>query len=523
MHRFIHLRQKTFNIKIAKLHFFFVIVNHYFKNTFQQSQNVSVFCVILQPDFKTNYKCNRLKMKDNRDSIDFGKADIRKLFRTFFFPTMMGMLFNMAFIVTDGIFVGHGIGPHGLAAVNLIAPIMMLINGLAMMFGIGASVVAAIHLSHNNIKAARINSTQAYLAGCTIAIVMGIVCYGFPNEVLTLLGAQGELYDAAYEYYIWFIPTCLLMTIETIGLFVIRLDGSPRYAMIANIIPAIINIFLDYLFIFPLGMGLKGASLATDIGGFAAVVMVAIYMFFFAKTLKPYMLKRTRKSMMLTIRNVGYMIRMGFSGLLGELAVSVMIVAGNLIFKHYLGKDGVSAFSIACYLFPLFYMIYNAVAQSAQPIISYNHGAGKIQRVQKTLAFGISISVGIGAVMTLVFIFFAPLITSIFINSSEPVYEIAASGLPYWATNFIFMAFNICMIGYYQSVEASMSATFFTLLRGIVFMVAAFVILPILIDEKGLWLAIPLAELLTTLSIIIYELWKIKNHSKEHKIINTMK
>ena len=85
-------------------------------------------------------------MNDNRDSIDFAKTDIEKLFRQFFFPTLMGMLFSMAFILTDGIFVGHGIGPDGLAAINLVGPIMMVISGMGMMFGMGASVVAAIHL-----------------------------------------------------------------------------------------------------------------------------------------------------------------------------------------------------------------------------------------------------------------------------------------------------------------------------------------------------------------------------------------
>ena len=109
------------------------------------------------------------KKFDNRDSIDFGSNDIATLFRRFFFPTLFGMLFSMAFVFTDGIFVGHGIGPRGLAAINLIGPIMMLINGMGMMFGMGVSVVVAIHLSHGNVKAARINTSQAFLAGIFVS------------------------------------------------------------------------------------------------------------------------------------------------------------------------------------------------------------------------------------------------------------------------------------------------------------------------------------------------------------------
>ena len=445
-------------------------------------------------------------MNDNRDNIDFANTEIRKLFRRLFLPTLMGMLFSMAFIFTDGIFVGNGIGAQGLAAINLVGPIMLLISGLGMMFGMGASVVAAIHLSHDNIKAARINVTQAFIAGTIVSIAMGVVCYCFPRQVLTLLGAKGALYDAAYEYYIWFIPTCLLMMIESIGLFVIRLDGSPRYAMLANIIPAVVNILLDYIFIFPCHWGLMGASLATDIGGLVALVMVVCYMLFKAKTLKLKRIKTTSTSIGLTLRNVGYMIRMGSSALVGELAVAVMMLTGNLVFKDRLGTVGVSAYSIACYLFPLVYMIYNAVAQSAQPIISFNHGASQPTRVHKTLRLSLSVSALIGLIFTALFLFFAPAIVSIFLDSSQPAAVLASEGLPYYAFGFVFMAVNICMTGYYQSIEKASVAVLITVLRGILLLIPSFLILPSVIGSHGLWLSVPAAELLTTILIIINQL-----------------
>ena len=446
-------------------------------------------------------------MKDNRDSIDFGKEPIGRLFRKLFFPTLLGMLFSMAFILTDGIFVGHGIGPQGLAAVNLIGPIMMLINGLGMMLGIGVSVVAAIHLSRGNVKAARINVSQAFAAGVSFSFLMGVACYCFPDTVLNLLGAKGELYDAAYEYYIWFVPTCLLMMVESIGLFVIRLDGSPRYAMLANMIPALVNMALDYLFIFPCGMGLMGASLATDIGGLVAVAMVCHYMLFRPRILRLYPIKMTRKSLGLMMRNIGYMARMGASGLVGELAVSVMMLTGNLMFLRHLGSDGVSAYSVACYLFPLVYMIYMSVAQSAQPIISFNYGAKLQPRIHKTLRFSILISIIMGVCFTMLFLFFAPSIVNIFLHDGTTAGNIAAGGLPLYATGFLFMAINISMVSYYQSIERAALAVVLTSLRGIVLLVIAFIVLPKLIGLPGLWLAIPSSELLTTLIIIGLQLF----------------
>ncbi len=443
-------------------------------------------------------------MYDNRDHIDFAHDNIGRLFASLFFPTMLGMLFNMAFIFTDGIFVGHGIGGHGLAAINLIGPIMMLINGLGMMLGVGVSVVAAIHMAHGNVKAARINVTQAFIAGISCSVLMGTLCYIFPNGVLTLLGADGELYPYAREYYVWFLPTCLLNMITEIGLFVIRLDGSPRFAMLSNIIPAIVNGILDYIFIFPLQWGLMGASLATDLGGLVGTGMVLYYMCFKANTLKLYRLKTSTTSLRLTARNIGYMVKTGLSGFVGEIAVAVMMLTGNWVFKQYLGDNGVAAYSVSCYLFPLVYMIYSAVAASAQPIISFNHGSGERTRVHSTLRFSLLVAIGLGMAVSALFYFFAPTVVSCFLNTDAPAYALASEGLPYYATGFLFMAINVCVVGYLQSVERSGLAILFTLLRGIVFLVAAFLVLPRFLDVPGLWLAIPTAEALTTMCVMFF-------------------
>ena len=458
-------------------------------------------------------------MYDNRDSIDFGKTAIGPLFAGIFFPTLLGMVFNMAFLLTDGVLVGHGIGGGGLAAINLIAPIMMLINGMGMMLGMGASVVAAIHLSKGNVKAARINVTQAFEAGIAISLLIGAVGYLFPGAVLGLLGVEGSLYAPTLEYYLWFLPTCLLLMVQTLGLFVIRLDGSPKYAMYANIIPAIVNGVLDYVFIYPCHWGLMGAALATDIGGLIGTLMVLYYMAFKTKTLHLYRLKATMTSLRLGLRNVGYMVHVGAPGLVGEVAVAVMMAAGNRAFMHHVGDEGVAAYSIACYLFPLVYMVCNAVAQSAQPIVSFNHGAGNQSRVKKALRLSLAVSGVIGVVVTLLFLFLSPWVVLGFLNADVPAYGIATEGLPYYGSGFLFMALNICVVGYLQSLERTGAAIVFTLLRGIVFLVAAFALLPGLVGNVGLWLSVPCAETLTTLVIFIYIAAMGKRVRKERKIL----
>lgn len=435
---------------------------------------------------------------DNRDSIDFGKSDIQPLFRSIFVPTLLGMLFNVAFVITDGIFVGHGVGPAGLACVNLVAPIMMLITGLGMMFGVGSSVVAAIHLAQENQKAARINVTQAFLASTFVSIVLGVVLYGLPHLVLSLLGVSDELMAQAREYYLWFIPTCLFLMFQIVGEFVIRQDGAPRYAMFANMIPAIINIILDFVFIFPCGMGLKGAALATDIGTSVGAFMTLYYMIFKAQNLKFYRIKHTWTSIRLTLRNIGYMGKLGFSAFIGELAISIMMLTGNIVFGKYLGDNGVAAYSVICYLFPVVYMVYSAVASSAQPIISFNHGAKQGDRVRHTFRHSVTISLIFGAIMTLIFCFLSSTIISVFLPQETASFDIAVKGLPLYALGFVFVAFNVSAIGYYQSTEQAGYATLLMLLRGLILLVPAFILMPRWFGTLGLWLAVPAAEVLTS-------------------------
>ncbi|MBQ0080747.1 MAG: MATE family efflux transporter [Alistipes sp.] len=436
---------------------------------------------------------------DNRDKIDFGKERIPRLFGLIFIPTLLGMLADVAFILTDGIFVGHGIGSLGLASINLVAPTMMAITGLGVMFGMGCAILAAIHMAKNNIKAARINVTQAFLASIIFSLAVVALFYTFPSTILGWLGVSEELVPSTMEYFLWFVPTCFFIMISIVGSFVIRLDGSPKYSMYATVIPSLINIGLDWVFIYPCGWGLKGAALATDIGTMIGAIMTFYYMFFRTNTLGFYPLKFSKTSLRLSLRNIGYMARAGFPGLIGEAAISIMILAGNLSFGHYLSDTGIAAFSVICYIFPVVINVYIAVTAAAQPIISYNYGAGNMARAKGTLFFSTLVSISFSALVLLVFCITPKTIISIFLTPDQQAFAMACSGLPIFAAGFIPMAYNLSVIGYLQSIEQSVKSVFLTLLRGFVLVIGAFAFLPHVLNENGLWLAIPVSEGLTAI------------------------
>ena len=241
-----------------------------------------------------------------RDSIDLGSVNIPSLFKAYFIPTLLGMLSLCAVTATDGIFVGQGVGSDALAAVNICVSPTMVIMGMCMMFGIGASVVSSIHLANNNTKAARLNITQAIGVATLIVILFLSVTLISPSTTGRILGSSDSLMSLVTEYMPWIFGCCIFQAWCAIGLFVVRLDGSPKYAMWCNVIPGLLNAVLDYLFIFPMDMGLRGAGIATFISSGVGGVMVMGYIGFFASVLRFIKVKFSRKSMALTLRNIGY-------------------------------------------------------------------------------------------------------------------------------------------------------------------------------------------------------------------------
>lgn len=436
-----------------------------------------------------------------RDSIDFGNMNISRLFRKLLIPTVLGMVFSAVFVITDGIFVGKGIGSDALAAVNITAPLFMITTGIGLMFGVGASVVASIHLSRGKAKAANLNITQALGFASLLILVMSALCCTFLAPIGKLLGSSERLLPAVIEYMSWYVPFLVFYLLLNAGMFYIRLDGSPTYAMLCNAIAAVMNIILDYIFIFRFGWGLMGAAFATSLGTIIGGLLTLAYLMRSSHALHLCRLKLSYKSLLFSLRNIIHMVKLGSSAFISETSIACMMFLGNYAFIRHLGEDGVAAFSIACYFFPIIFMVYNAIAQSGQPIISYNFGIHNQKRIILTVHLMLKTALFCGICFFGLTTLFIKQIVGLFITPENAAYDIAVKGMPYFAIGFIFFAVNMVGIGYYQSIERARRATVITLLRGVVFMLIGFLLLPILLNVKGIWLAVPLAELLTLLYI----------------------
>lgn len=460
---------------------------------------------------------------DNRDAIDFANEPVGRLFRRMIAPTLVSMLSMVILNLTDGAFIGHGAGSDALAAINIAAPIFNLLAGVGIMFGIGCSVVASIHLAQGKTKAANINITQALIGALGITV---IICGFMLSDLATtcrLFGSSEALIPLASSYLRWIAACEPLFMLHMVGSFIVRLDGSPKFAMATSLVGTLLNIFLDWLFIFPFGWGLEGAAIATSISFSISGLMILGYLFFTPQRLHLYRLRMTTKSLMLTLRNLGYQIKMGFSAMLGEVAVSGAIITGNYVFIHYQGEAGVAAYSVACYCFPVIFMMANAIVQSGQPIVSFAHGAGNQNRLNEARSMMLRWAFTTGILVSAGMYLCSDYITMLFLDAEpqlacgtsieESAYTLCNYGLPYFGLGVLFLTLNIVLIGFMQSIEQAYKATIFTLLRGFVIVIPTFILLPELIGNIGMWLAIPTAELITLLLILghrSYTIWMAK-------------
>lgn len=431
-----------------------------------------------------------------------------------FFPTLVTMVSLVVLNIIDGAFIGHGVGSDALAAVNIIAPLYMIMGGITMMFGIGGSVVASIHLSQGKVKAACLNLTQSLIASFVLGGVIGGIMLCYQEQTALIFGSSTMLLPLAVSYLRWLAIFMPLMVMGHTMLFLIRLDGSPRFAMCVHLQAVILNIIGDYALIYGveldvLGchlsiprMGLEGASLATSVSSSMDAVLGFIYLLFFSKKIYLARMRMTLMSLRLSLRNIAYQIRVGGSAFMNEMAISAMFILGNYQFIRYIGEDGVAAFSIGCYLTPICFMFGNAIVQSSQPIISYAHGQHNQERIMSALKIDLLTGIICGIVGSLFIWFCSGWIASTFLPKGCAAWNLADQGLPLFGTSFLLVIINIVMTGYFQSTEQNARAIFYTILRGFLVLIPCYIVMPMLMGKEGLWLSQSACEFVALLTLL---------------------
>ena len=429
--------------------------------------------------------------------VDMEKDSIKKLLFNFSAPAISGMLISALYMLIDGIFVGKGVGPEGLGAINIAYPVILLGVSLSMMFGIGGSTAISVL----NGRGADSRETGKYLTHILFLVITSYliivsVTFGFQKKIIYFLGSNDSLFDMVRDYLLTGTFFLIFYMLSIALNAVVRNDKAPKYALISMVVGALVNIALDWLFILEYSMGMKGAALATGIAQLASFLFLAGYFFRKECGIRP---------VFITV-GLGYIkriIKNGFPSFVLEFAFALVLVLFNNVIIIYLGDLGISAFGAICYIFYVFIMVFTGLAQGVQPIVSYQFGAKNHDRMKEALVQGQRASFGIAAFILLIVYLKGDAMIRIF-NSEPEFVAVAANGLLIYTSGIMFLGANFVNISYLQSMEKPGIANVLSILRSTLFVMLGLAFLPKAIGVNGIWLALPFADFMTfCISVII--------------------
>lgn len=412
---------------------------------------------------------------------------------------VMGMIGLSCYILADTFFVSKGLGADGLAALNLAIPVYSFIHGTGLMLGIGGATKYSIFKGQKMSRNGDLVFSDTIYSGLLAALVFLAAGLFLSGNITALLGAEKAVYAMTKTYLqviLLFAPAFIL---NDIFLCFVRNDGNPRLSMFAMLTGSLSNIILDYLFIFPLGMGIFGAVLAT---GTAPVISMAVLSIHRLKGKNRFHLQKTGLSYERTVS----MLPLGFPSLVTELASGVVMIAFNRIILGLQGNTGVAAYGVVANLSLVVLSVFTGIAQGMQPLISRACGKGDAAGTERVLWYAIHTTLLLSFVIYLVIFRFAGPIAGIFNrDNSRQLEAIAVEGLRLYFTAAPFAGFNIVLSMYFTSVEKAFPAQLISLLRGFLLILPLAFGLSYLAGITGVWLAFPVTEGLTALAgLVLY-------------------
>ena len=355
--------------------------------------------------------------------LNLGEDNINKLIVSFSIPCVISMLINSIYNIVDQIFIGKGVGTLGNAATNVIFPLIIIFNATAGLIGNGAAANLSLRLGEGKKKEASKNIGQSITLMVIISFVLMMISYLFLPKLVYLFGCTENVYKYALDYGRIIILGSPFMIIYSSLSSIIRADGSPKYSMVMLVIGALINIVLDPIFIFVFNMGVKGGALATIIGQFISFLIAIIYL----KKLKS--VKLVKEDFYMT-KNVLKILSLGLSSFITQSIILVLFVFMNNVMTKYgqLTKYGsdipLSVYGVISKINSLFISTVLGVSIGAQPIIGFNFGADKKERVRETIKKILIINFIVGIFFNILFIIFPKEIASLFIDKNDMNYQL---------------------------------------------------------------------------------------------------
>jgi len=414
-----------------------------------------------------------------------------ELFKNFFqYVTLnvMGMLGLSCYILADTFFVSNGLGATGLTALNLAIPIYSFVHGIGLMLGMGGATKYSIFRGQKEHQNANKTFSNAIYLTIILAVSFMLIGAFFSEKLTHILRADNEVFSMTKTYLqviLLFAPAFMM---NDVLICFVRNDGNPGLSMAAMLIGSLSNIILDYIFIFPLKMGILGAVLAT---AFAPIISMCIMSKHWIAKQNNFHFIRRKPSYGLALNAIS----LGIPSLITEAASGSIMIAFNYIILRLQGNIGVAAYGITANLSLVITSIYTGIAQGIQPMISQAYGYGKNEEIKKILKYAIVTMLIISLCIYFGFLFGANQIVIIF-NSEQNtgLQQIAVTGLRLYFTAIPFVGFNIILSMYFTSTEKALPAQIVSLSRGFFIIIPIVFSLSCILGMTGVWLSFPITE-----------------------------
>lgn len=417
--------------------------------------------------------------------------NIGGLLWSFSLPAIIGMLVNSLYNVVDRIFVGRGIGSLGIAATTVSFPIMILLMGVSILIGVGATALISIRLGEQDNEGAEKVAGNAMTMLVLLPATLAVIVLFSIEPVLTAFGASSEVLPYARDY----LQIIMLGAVfGSIGMGMnnfIRAEGNPHMAMYTQILGAVVNIILNYFYIFVFKWGMKGAAFATITGQFVAAVWVLGY-FFTGRSLVKLRLKNLKPSWPV----LASIMAIGFAPFGMQIASSAQQLILNRTLTFYGGDMALSAVGIMMSLGTLFFMPILGLSQGAQPIVGFNYGARQYDRVKETWKKAVFAASCIALAGYLVIHIWPTQLVELFSDGDTELTAMTVDAMMTFFAMLPVIGFQIISSTYFQAVGKAAQSAVLSLSRQVLMFIPLLLILPRFWGIEGVWRTAPIADFL---------------------------
>lgn len=435
-------------------------------------------------------------------------------FREFFRYTALSVLGTLGvscYILADTFFVSKGLGANGLTALNLAIPVYNFIHGTGLMLGMGGATRFCVCKSRQRREKVNQIYTNTLYLGALFSAVFVLIGLFFGKRLSLLLGADKNVLDMTATYLKWLLLFSPAFILNDILLCFVRNDDNPRLAMTAMIIGSFSNIILDYIFIFPMKMGIFGAIFAT---GLSPIISIISMLSHWIKRKNTFHVCRTKVKTHIVRQELA----LGFPSLIAQLSSGIVMITFNAIILKLEGNTGVAAYGIIANISLVVVAIYTGIAQGVQPLISHFYGKSIDRQVRTLMRYSVQTMLVISLFIYIIIFVFAQPIASVFNSENNlELQQIAVTGLKIYFTSSAFVGYNIILAIFFTSVEIALPAHILSVLRGLVLIIPMAFLLSAIGGMMGIWLTYPITEaLVALLGYVIYKCYQNKKKGKNN-------